>query len=487
MADDNSPTRPALATQKRKFYQLLDDLTSNKSLVSLASSHASSISLADPSALDTPLKRIRASMEQRRTVSGERVKALQEKLFTPSRANTRLIGAGLRAVGSATAATPSDTPRKPPNFAPYRQDQFLERLETFADVKKWSNKPDEVGEVEWAKRGWSCDIWNTVACKGGCESRVLIQLRPKRKDASGNEIEMSEDLAEDIEEGLVENYQDQIINGHDECCPWRKMGCRDEIYQIEILKRDTASEELLKRYHSFKPINADLPLLEHMNYPGPVVSNLVGRISSKVWEVLSLSNPEPIPTTPTEIAAFAFAVFGWSGSKDFNTTLAVCNHCFQRVGLWLYNETRIKEMSEKLHVPIESLRLNLLESHHEHCPWKNPDTQRNSKDGPIENMAAWETLEFVIIDKRRDRELARKAAEANIDESGEFRDSFESEDILDPASKNSTKSLNEKWKILKAKLKRTTSRKSLKSSSKSVRSTKSTGEKNKETDKAAMA
>ena len=166
-------------------------------------------------------------MDGTRVVSGnERIQALKDQLFTPGKEGDRRVGAGLRVVGASKIATTQVTPRKPANFQPYSQEQFLERLKTFANVKKWTNKPDAIGEVEWAKRGWSCDLWNTVACKGGCEQRVAVRLRPKRKDADEKEIEMSEDLAFDIDEGLAEKYKALIVDGHHEDCLWRKRGCQ---------------------------------------------------------------------------------------------------------------------------------------------------------------------------------------------------------------------------------------------------------------------
>lgn len=229
-----SPDRgPALATTKRKFDTLLERLTASASTTSLAStlreSNASTTSLSHPTT-EPASKRSRLSdvgMEPPRVVSGsERIRALQDQLFTPRKQGDRLVGAGVRVVGSNKTPVKPSTPRKEPNYQPYSQEQFLGRLKTFADVKKWANKPDAIGEVEWAKRGWVCDTWNTVACKGGCEQRVVVQLRPKRKDASGKEIEMSEDLAEDVSEGLVEKFRDLIVDGHSEECLWRRRGCQ---------------------------------------------------------------------------------------------------------------------------------------------------------------------------------------------------------------------------------------------------------------------
>ena len=163
-------------------------------------------------------------MERQRGISeGQaRIQQMKEQLLTPRREGTiRVISK------SKNIPTPkASTPRKAPNFQPYSQEHFLERLKTFADVRKWTTKPDAISEVEWAKRGWSCDIWNTVACKGGCENRVAVKLRPKRKDASGKDLEMSEDLAIDIDDALVERYKDLIVEGHSDDCLWRKRACQ---------------------------------------------------------------------------------------------------------------------------------------------------------------------------------------------------------------------------------------------------------------------
>jgi len=195
---------------------------------------------------------------------------------------------------------------------------------------------------------------------------------------------------------------------------------------------------------------------------------------------LGSASPEGPPRTPSEITAFAFALFGWSGLTESNITLATCNHCFQRNGLWLYKDERLKDYSAKLDVPITSLRLDLLEAHREHCPWKNPETQRNSKDGPIKDMAAWQTLEFLLLGnrhKKRQENLSVTTVDAHS-----YRDSTDTDRPTtagtgaEGGKGKDGDSLNEKWRKFKAKLRRTTSRRSLKS----VKSTKSTGVRDKE-------
>lgn len=231
---------PALATTKRKFDTLLDKLTASASTTSLATTLHTNTSATSLTSLSTPEpknKKKRLSevlMDRSRQVSGsERIQALKDQLLNPQKEgspNRLSIGNSVRAVGtspskSPAATTTTTTPRKPANYQPYSQEQFLERLKTFANVKKWTSKPDPIGEAEWAKQGWSCDTWNTVACKGGCEQRIVVKLRPKRKGADGKEMDLTEDLSGEVDEGLVEKYRQLIVDGHYEDCLWRKRGC----------------------------------------------------------------------------------------------------------------------------------------------------------------------------------------------------------------------------------------------------------------------
>jgi hypothetical protein len=227
-------TQPALATTKRKFHRIMENIAANTSTTSVASSlqasNASTTSLAYPATPEPPNKRPRSSNaneERERSISASqaRIQALKDQLLTPRREGT------VRAVGKSIAPKAS-TPRKQPNFQPYSQEQFLQRLKTFADVKKWTSKPDAIGEVEWAKRGWTCDTWNTVACKGGCEKRVAVKLRPKRKDVDGKDVAMTEDLGADVDARLVEKFRELIQTGHAEDCLWRKRGCHGVSSQV---------------------------------------------------------------------------------------------------------------------------------------------------------------------------------------------------------------------------------------------------------------
>lgn len=63
-----------------------------------------------------------------------------------------------------------------PNFVPWDRERFLERLETFRKVDRWSPKPSAINEVQWAKRGWSCTDVMRVTCVGGCGALLVVKL-----------------------------------------------------------------------------------------------------------------------------------------------------------------------------------------------------------------------------------------------------------------------------------------------------------------------
>lgn len=191
----------ALNTTKRKFHKLLDNLTASKSqtsLVSVRDSQDGSTASLTATSAEPPPKRSRLSdlgMERPPSAARGKPRPLSRDSLLPRESLER--PGSVRLVGPQAAERPS-TPRKTPNYAPYSHEQFLARLKTFADVRLWSTKPDRIGEVEWAKRGWVCEGWNTVACKGGCEQRVVVILRPKRKDEDGKEIDNSEDMSMEV-------------------------------------------------------------------------------------------------------------------------------------------------------------------------------------------------------------------------------------------------------------------------------------------------
>lgn len=162
----------ALVTKKRKFNRVLD-------------------SLSKPPPVDVTAKPTNDA-----PVATSRISTL------PSIKKVRVSGSENDPLVIRTSVThisrpsSSDSTTVRPNFVPWDRERFLERLETFRRVDKWSSKPSAVNEVEWAKRGWSCTDIERVSCVGGCGGSVVVKLPDELDELEGYDIEKVEERKE---------------------------------------------------------------------------------------------------------------------------------------------------------------------------------------------------------------------------------------------------------------------------------------------------
>ncbi len=140
----------AVASKKRKFNRVLDSI-SNPNL--RKPSNANDSAAVMESVTSPTIKKIRLSQS-----------------FEPDNTTIKPSKSSIsrRSLSSAASLRP--------NFVPWDRDRFLERLETFRKVDRWSPKPSAINEVEWAKRGWSCTDVMRVACVGGCGHSVVVKF-----------------------------------------------------------------------------------------------------------------------------------------------------------------------------------------------------------------------------------------------------------------------------------------------------------------------
>ncbi|KAL8670253.1 MAG: hypothetical protein Q9168_005205, partial [Polycauliona sp. 1 TL-2023] len=208
----------ALSTTKRKFHSILDSIAngSTTSLDANDNQHNASTTTLAPS-LEPYAKKLKSS----RPIS----------MPVPPSSLLHARSTSNRTLTSQTSVMTEE--KKAPNFAPWDRNHFLNRLETFRHVDKWVSKPDEINEVQWAKRGWTCVAQETVGCVGGCGNEVVISLEPSREEEIPREdAEPSEettddyyDWREEAQKELVERYTEMIVTEHDEGCLWRRKGC----------------------------------------------------------------------------------------------------------------------------------------------------------------------------------------------------------------------------------------------------------------------
>lgn len=322
--------------------------------------------------------------------------------------------------------------RELPAYAPWSQDQFLARLKTFADLRNWSPKPVGIGEVEWAKRGWTIAAKDTVGCKGGCEKRLLVKVVKEKKDTSGT-TETDDESSwwmGDVELAMVERYKGLIIEAHDEDCLWRKAGCKDDIYRIQQADPSVWQRELKERYTSLLTIESALPeTLEMPQQEGKepfdidaftkiVPPTLLDRSQNGKENAEPADSAEPTPPISNAINKIALnlALCGWTGQSPNSVNLAYCTKCFQRVGLWLY---RIVPSTTPLSSDLEPMIFNPVDLHREHCPWKNVESQ--CAKGSLEGLSGWQVLvhlvkgykkhEYMEREREKEKETAQEREE----------------------------------------------------------------------------
>jgi len=329
--------------------------------------------------------------------------------------------------------------RKPPNFAPWDRGQFLDRLRTFRHVDKWMSKPEQINEVQWAKRGWSCVGKERVGCVGGCGREVVIKLEDEVRDVPENptteeadQQRDEDDWREKAQEQLVEKYTEMIATEHEGSCLWRRKGCdgknktslsspdSDEIavtiYRLPLANHATALDNLRERYHSLAAMAADLPstistppnftcppdspqLLNLLNPPRPSPP------ASPSHTTPSTPPPRPPPALlpsqpPISRPALTLALFGWRAETDHIPGLATCPACFRRLGLWLFKTPSPSTGSAPM------TRLDPLAEHRDYCPWASAISQHGphpSATNPLTGKAGWEILSGAVANALRPR------------------------------------------------------------------------------------
>lgn len=144
--------------------------------------------------------------------------AKRRRTGVPSSAPTaRSISGAVMKKFSGRASSPAPPQ---PKYCPSDRKELLRRLATFQDLTDWAPKPDRVGEIEWAKRGWVCQGKERVRC-ALCNKELVIKLN--KKEVDGKEVSVL--VPSEIEEALVNKYAELIVESHQEDCLWRKRGC----------------------------------------------------------------------------------------------------------------------------------------------------------------------------------------------------------------------------------------------------------------------
>jgi hypothetical protein len=407
----------AIATSKRKFHKLLDSITSSSNTVS-SSQQRDNVSAANANTPLTAREKMdlasdRARKRLRSSTSSASLSATLGSSFTRT-ANTSTMSLPHNVPGIKTITDGTNQDKHIPNFAPWSQETFLARLKTFSKVSNWHPKPEPISEIHWAKRGWSCVDLNTVACKGGCERRVVVRLDTMGSvvkkalagdvEDTGDDEEEEEEVDEaELEQALAERYKNEIVEGHTETCLWRKAACKDDIYRLSLVRPVVWKPQLLESYTSLLGMSQSIKDIKVKS------ANSTDAAFLPCERLMAELPTDVIPNTDTETSlkakALEIALHGWRGSSEFRADLLHCETCFQRIGLWMYQPGY--KPGKQTDEPDENddedgnAVIDLVEMHREHCPWRNAATQNAT--GGLAGLNACQILHRVVSTYAREQ------------------------------------------------------------------------------------
>lgn len=169
----------AVESKKRKFHRVLESIS--KPLTADSSSKAPFSAQAPATApgqipANLSIKKVRISSGDDADLG-----AVRNSILKISRPAHRLASA---------------SSSKRPTFVPWDRERFLERLETFRRVDRWTTKPTPMNEVQWAKRGWVCTDVMRVSCVSGCGGSVVVKLPDEIDELDGYDHEKVQERKE---------------------------------------------------------------------------------------------------------------------------------------------------------------------------------------------------------------------------------------------------------------------------------------------------
>lgn len=126
---------------------------------------------------------------------------------------------------------------------------------------------------------------------------------------------------------VVDRYESMIVTEHEDSCLWRKRGCDETIYRLQLANPTVSRPAFTARYTSLLKIRNEIP----------------PSLSHPELDLCSIRHsPEATDDGPIYEAAVILALFGWQNEDPSIPSLVTCSACFRRLGLWLFRKKAIK-------------------------------------------------------------------------------------------------------------------------------------------------
>ncbi|KAJ5856288.1 uncharacterized protein N7529_010232 [Penicillium soppii] len=421
----------AVESKKRKFHRVLESLSKPTT--------SDNAPKPPPLAPATAQDRLSAnlSLKKVRLSSAERTElpAVRNSINKISRPAHRLASANSN---------------KRPTFVPWDRERFLERLETFRRVDRWTSKPAPINEVQWAKHGWICTDAMRVTCVSACGGAVVVKLPDEVDELDGFDIDKVEERKQ-VRSRLVDEYAKMLSSSHGEGCPWRNKSCDATIQHLPLTNCEIALSGLHTRYTNISKMGDKLPADDIVETPeGLELDAIINGLPNEWFEATATSTSrdqeltncanhestdgaEPSQSTSRSVnrAALALALLGWDTASDGAAGLVGCGACFRRLGLWIYKPKDNGDVTVYT-------SLNVADEHMDYCPWINKSAQSGTgraNEKLADLRTGWQLVAEAVKVKHRRRLRAMASTDTLRADPGTPVETADEEENLDAKKK----------------------------------------------------
>ncbi|KAI0548643.1 zf-C3HC-domain-containing protein [Xylaria curta] len=344
-------------------------------------------------------------LSKRRRVGALEATSPSSKIGTTTKVSNVVLKKWTSSTNSSTAQ--KDAYSEPPRYCPSDRDELIRRLGTFQELTEWTPKPDQVNEIEWARRGWVCQGKERVRCTL-CHKELVVKTNTRTVD--GKQVPVI--AGSDVEQGLAKRFAELIIEAHEEDCLWRRHGCDDSLLRLPLAVPKAALSSLRERYDDLCTRPSFLPYFFNLRLPPTFdLPAAKSQLPSTFF-----TEPPPSSTNPSAPSdvALALALTGWQGLTHPKVgavpNSATCATCLRRLGLWMFKSKEVDEATGEIIVPAPMDHLDPIREHRFFCPWRNATVQQNPGAKTKDTKTAWEVLAQTLKNNAYLRQEAEKSA-----------------------------------------------------------------------------
>lgn len=148
-----------------------------------------------------------------------------------------------------------------------------------------------------------------------------------------------------------------IISEHEDSCLWKKRGCDETIYRLQLANPTVSRPAFTERYSSLIRVRNEIP----------------PSLSHPEIDLCSIKHSsEDTDNGPIFESAVILALFGWQNEDPGIPSLVTCSACFRRLGLWLFRKKAkaddiMDEDSDDGEEEASVSRLDVIGEHREVC------------------------------------------------------------------------------------------------------------------------